>query len=460
MNRPEASSVPRPYGLAAVGRGLRTLASARIVLRDNFNNVQTEREEELERALAGALLSGTESARSPGAVVAIGLNWYLRNLPQAPLVVAVPKGDGTYEFEHEHPLVRLFRRPNSSMDQQLFDRQWRRDYLVTGECYLGTGVGIDGADPRSLSWLPQARMHAEIDRATGVTLFYRYTRADGTTQRLEFDQVAHFRWAMDEDWRAISPLEGVTPERATDREASRMVATILHNLGMPGGILSRRAPRAGELPLKPFDPDRVEKRFDRRFGGGGRGRVLVENDTLEFQKIAWSPDELAVPGLQHVSEERISACMGLDAVVLSLGAGLEHGTYNNQETARRKAWEGGATPINFALASAIEHRLLPLFDDRPGVMVAHDYSKVPALIEDQDQLAARAVKLTGSGLWSVEEGRVLTGKEAEFDPTHRRIIPSMQMEVDASGMLLDETPAERSAAAARAGSNGATGTAT
>ena len=441
--------MPRPYDLGILARGVRSLAALRIVTNDRFGVMKSEREEELERALGGAIVSGTFTPANPGAIVAIGLNWYLRNLPQAPLVVEVPTGPGEYEMDHEHPLVRLFRSPNPDQDPGLFERQWQRDYLATGECFIE--LDLAGRTPRGLRWLPQSRTRPVLDPANGATMFYRHTLQNGMPRTIPFDEVAHFRWSLGDDWRAVSPLQGVTPERVTDREASQMIGDLLANMGMPSAVISRRPPRPDDVPTKgKFDKKELGDNYDRKFGPGGRGRVLVTDHLIDYKTIAWNPDELALPNVQHVSEERVSACMGLDAVVLSLGAGLEHGTYNNQATAREKAWENGAQPVNLALSRAIQHRLLPLFDDRPGVRVGHDYTRVPALLEDQDAVATRAGKLGSQGFWSVEEVRAATGKAPEFDPTHHRIVPAMQTITDAAGGLLDDEPAT-----ARAAANGA-----
>jgi hypothetical protein len=59
--------------------------------------------------------------------------------------------------------------------------------------------------------------------------------------------------------------------------------------------------------------------------------------------------------------------LGIPAVVVGLGAGLERSTFTNMAEAREAAYESGLIPAQKILGEDIRFQLLPLFGDDPFV---------------------------------------------------------------------------------------------
>jgi hypothetical protein len=116
--------------------------------------------------------------------------------------------------------------------------------------------------------------------------------------------------------------------------------------------------------------------------------------------------------LHRVPEERISAVLGVPAIVAGLGAGLDRATYSNFREAREAFTETKLIPLWRSLAATLSMSLLPDFGDTTSTIVEFDITDVRALSDDQDAQATRLKTLVEAGIITVDEARAELGRPA------------------------------------------------
>ena len=101
--------------------------------------------------------------------------------------------------------------------------------------------------------------------------------------------------------------------------------------------------------------------------------------------------------------------IGLPAVVVGMGAGLDRATYANFKEARRVAFEEFLVPLWQDLADAWTEQLLPEFDQTLGRRVVYDTRSVMALRDDTDAQWRRAREAFAAGLIDRATARRMMG---------------------------------------------------
>jgi hypothetical protein len=131
----------------------------------------------------------------------------------------------------------------------------------------------------------------------------------------------------------------------------------------------------------------------------------------KIQQFGFSPDQLLLRELRRMPEERVTAVLGIPAVVVGLGAGLERSTFTNMAEAREAAYESGLIPAQkllgrrHPLPAACRCSARIPFDFRFGF----DLSKVRVLQEDLYRLTQRHDLAVRGGWELVSEARRASG---------------------------------------------------
>jgi hypothetical protein len=209
----------------------------------------------------------------------------------------------------------------------------------------------------------------------------------------------------------LSPLGSLFQEIFTDQEAATFAASLLKNMGVPGLVISPDG--SGEAP-DPDDVQATKEYIDEEFGAHKRGKPLVMSGATKVQQFGFTPQQLDLSMLRRVPEERVTAILGLPAVVVGLGAGLERSTFNNYSEAREAAYESNIIPTQRLMAEELRHQLLiPDYQDGndDGSEVAFDLRKVRVLQDDRGKEAERLGGLWSKGVITRAEARKPLGEE-------------------------------------------------
>jgi HK97 family phage portal protein len=354
----------------------------------------------------------TSTAPANAAIQAV-IRWICRTVPEAPLVVQTRAADGTLTPVPEHALLQLLARPNPFYSGLQLWTGALADLELTGNAYW-VKIRSGGARGRvvELWWVPAAQLEPRWpdDGTPPFISHYEYS-VQGQLVSLPVSDVIHFRLGFDPGniRKGLSPLMGLLREIATDDEASLFTASILHNLGVPGVVLS---PEAG-ISAADSDLEEIKLRFTERFGGAHRGQPLVLRGPTRVSVLSFSPEQMQLRELRRIPEERITAVYGIPAIVVGLGAGLDRSTFANFAEAREAAYESMILPLQRHLAADLEQQLLPDFADPARTRLTWDYSGVRVLQEDANAMMTRAVAGFQGGVLTRAEARQLVGQPAE-----------------------------------------------
>ena len=362
------------------------------------------------------------------AVVAC-VNWLARSFPEAPLVVTRSDSSGGRSIEPDHELARLLARPNPFYSGPVMLMAIIVDYVTAGNAYW---VKIRSQSGRvvELWWVPQSLIEPRWPAGGSAFISHYDYRTGARPVRLETDDVVHFRFGLDPEnpRKGLSPLASVLREIFTDDEAGNFSASLLKNLGVPGVILNPREPFGGsdeELEL-------VKEKFRETFGGDNRGDVMLMRGPTDVHVLSFSPEQMNLRDLRRIPEERVSAVLGVPAIVAGLGAGLDRSTFANMAEAREMAYESGIIPLQRLVAAELNEQLLPEFEEAPGAAVGFDLRDVRVLREDQRALAERLGVLVQRGVMKRSEARAELG--LSVDPTDEvYLLPKGLVEAGAGG---------------------------
>lgn len=339
-------------------------------------------------------------------VLTTPVRWLQRVASEAPLAVLDAEGDPLPDSQ----LQGLLDRPNDffSPQQLLAATFW--DLLVDGNAYW-ICIRDGNGRPAELWWAPAWSIHPEWpDNGTVFISHYEY-HVHGRVLNLPPEDVLHFREGADPRnmRKGMSPIRGLLREIFTDDEAATFTASLLMNSGVPGLILS---PSNTDHTITQEEGDAAEAKLGTKFTREGRGKPIVLTGPTQLHQFGFSPQQLDLSALRDVSEERVTAALGVPAAVVGFGAGLQSTKVGaTMRELVQLAWHNGVIPRQRIIAGEITRSLIDVF---PGnaEKVEFDLSDVQALREDQNALATRMERLVRSGVIT----RAMAQTELGFDP--------------------------------------------
>jgi HK97 family phage portal protein len=314
------------------------------------------------------------------------LLWIVRTYPEAPPMLFKLLPDGQEEAARQHPMLRLLQRPNKFYTAATLWMATLMDYYVDGNAYW-IKLRDKGGKVRELWWAPHWTMAPRGDEKTFIT---QYDYSPGGTEALALDpnDVVHFRFGLDsnDQRKGFSPLKSVLREVFTDDEAANFTAQLLRNMGVPGIVVS---PDGDQAPSE-TDVEETKAYIKARFTGDNRGEAIVMSGKTKVQQFGFSPDQMNLKDIRRIPEERVSAVLGVPAVVAGLGAGLDRSTFTNYAEAREAAYEQTIIPTQRINAEDMRFQLLTEFESDPFAWrVGFDLTNVRVLQEDRNRLEQR-----------------------------------------------------------------------
>jgi HK97 family phage portal protein len=382
----------------------------------------------------GNLLPGSrwDYAREAGclwqnSIVSICLGWKQRTFVEPRLQVCdVDPASDEETPVPSHPMVRLMRRPNDAYTDIDLLKAAVLSYDVDGNSYWMMARGGYGwGAPVQLWWIPHFMMTPVWESGGANYIDYYCYRVNGVDYKIDPKWIIHWRNGIDplNTRRGLSPLAALLREVCGENEAANMTAAIMRNVGVPGLVISPADPKV-EIPGPAAEA--MKQKFLSEFTGERRGEPMVVSNAIKVDMPGWSPRDMMVDFLRKVPEERISAALGVPAILAGLGAGLERSTFANFAEARKAYVENTLMPMQMELARCLDHQLLPLFESEEALdtrRTSWNYSKVNALQEDKDAVHQRNRDDYTAGLISLQEGRQAIGRDAAPEGTGHTFKP-------------------------------------
>ena len=354
---------------------------------------------------AGAFdVSSMGNGASNSAVVAC-LQTLGMSFSEATLMVKEYDKDGLQQELINHPFTMLMRRPNPYMSGDIVQQYIINAMHVSGDAYLikqknnaGQLVALYPLMPENVT--PKGNdneliTHYEYDTNTKSVLV---TPQDMVHIRLGLDQTNHRQ--------GFAPLRSVLREIYGDESAGQMATALLANSGVPNVVISPKQ----DFGLTETEAEQVQRAFKQKVGGKNRGMPLVLSGSMDVKKMAFSPTELDIGTLRRVPEERISAVLGVPAILAGLGAGLDRATYSNASELREFFTESKLIPLWKQISEELTQQvLLRDYEITDGTSAEYDFSDVRALQTDQDALYTRMNVGVQGGWITIKEAREEVG---------------------------------------------------
>jgi len=323
---------------------------------------------------------------------------------EPPLYVYLKNQQGM-ELIDKHPAAELLQNPNPNMTASLLNNYIVTSVAVSGDAFLLKLRNESGAVVQLVPLLPEM---VEVKGNTEQLITKYEYKQKGNTMSILPEDMIHLRERIDprNHRRGLAPLRSVMVEVLGDAAASQMGAALVKNTGVPSVVISPK----NDLSMTSDEAENIAEVFGRRFGGENRGRPLViSGGEVDIKTLSFSPKDLEIGKLRYINEERISAVLGVPAILAGLGSGLERATYSNAKELREFFTEQKLIPMWNHFANEFTKQLLIQdFEDNTDYCFKYDISDVRALSQDEDATMNRVTQGFNAGFVTVNEARQAT----------------------------------------------------
>ena len=350
--------------------------------------------------------------------------------------------DGDQEVVRKHPLTKLLERPNPFTSGNLLAHYMVVALSAYGDAYLYKNRNSDGNVVQLIPLMPNL-VEPKGDEDTLITHFKYAPHGGlgGNSIVVPTNDIVHIRNGIDPNnhRRGFAPLKSVLREILGDEAAGQYAAALLHNMAVPGVILSPKDDSMGG-PSKE-EAEAISAMYKQKFGGKNRGAPMILSGSMNVEVVSFSPDQMNLTELRKLPEERVSAVLGVPAILAGLGAGLDAATYNNTRELREFFTEQKLVPLWKSVASELTHQLLRKDFENDDLYVKYNLDDVRALSQDKDDIYKRMNTAVQGGWITIAEARKQAGLNT--DETHDLYLRPMNMverSVDGSAPQTEEEP--------------------
>jgi HK97 family phage portal protein len=341
-------------------------------------------------------------------IVAATLGWIGRTYPEAPIRIMRETAKGE-EAVPGHPLGALLKRPNPYYSGAQMWTPLMMSYILDGNAYLIKERTLGGG-VLALWYVPHWTMEPRWPADGSVFIDHYDYKVDGKVTQYAVEDVVHLPNGRDPKnmRKGLSQLKAALREIYTDNEITQYEAAMVQNRGTPGAIIS---PMTADQTLSEKEAAWVSENYFEKTTGANRGKPIVSLAAINVATPSFSPADMNLRQMRWTPEERISALIGIPAIVVGLGAGLEHATFANYQQAREAAYESFLMPVQSIIDEELTTQLMPDFGGDPALRVAHDYNDVRVLQPDLDAVFARVEKVFAGSIID----RATAKRELKFD---------------------------------------------
>lgn len=348
----------------------------------------------------------TEADPTKNSAVVASLKWATRAFVEAPIVTQ-RFSNGKYEAVPGHSASALLRKPNEFMSGTALWSAVITSLMLDGNAYI---VKVRNASGRVIElWYVS---HTQISPATSKAnpelyiSHYEY-KANGLIYNIPVTDVIHIKDGVNPDNPRLgfSGLASVIREILTDNECSVYSHSILKNFGVTGFTVSPK----GDSVIDEDNAAIIKAKLQAQFTGERRGEPLVLSQAVDITTNGHSPEQMALDKMRSIPEQRITAVLGIPAMVLGLASGNEQRTYANMAEARESVYESWIIPTYRNIAETLTNQLLPEFGNPSTERIIFDISEIRVLQEDSNKYSDRVLRQWQAGAITRGEARQALG---------------------------------------------------
>ena len=372
-----------------------------------------------------SMLDDIGDGSNNSAVVAC-LNVLATSFAEPKIKICYETEDGDVEAVKRHPVSLLLERPNPFTSGNLLAHYIVTSLSAHGDAFLYKNRNADGSVVELVPLMPDmVEVKGNEDQLITEFKYSPYGGLGSNSISLKTDDVVHIRNGIDPNnhRRGFAPLKSVLREILGDEAAGQYAAALLHNMAVPGVILSPKDDQMGG-PSKE-EAEAISAMYKQKFGGKNRGAPMILSGAMNVEVVSFSPDQMNLSELRKIPEERVSAVLGVPAILAGLGAGLDAATYNNTRELREFFTEQKLVPLWKAVASELTHQLLRVDYPADEYFAQYNLDDVRALSQDKDDVYKRMNTAVQGGWITVAEARKQAGLKT--DETHDLYLRPMNM---------------------------------
>ena len=347
--------------------------------------------------------------------------------------------------QKSHPLEQLLNRPNEFISGSILSHYIVTSLAAHGDAFL---MKVYDGQNNVVQLIPLMPNYVKVRGNTRELItHYEYHAVQKANLQEDYieiprENIVHVRQGMDPDdhRRGFSPLRSVMRELAGDEAAGQFAVALLHNMAVPGVILSPKDDSMGGPTRE--EAEGIAQSFKSKFAGANRGAPMIMTGAMDVDVVSFTPEQLNLTALRRLPEERVSSVLGVPAILAGLGAGLDAATYNNTRELREFFTEQKMIPMWSSVADELTHQLLhkDFENNNYDFFCAYDLDQVRALSEDKKEQVLTMNSGVQGGFVTISEARQALG--LEVDNSHDVYLRPLNMvavpEGETGVMTLDE----------------------
>ena len=298
-----------------------------------------------------------------------------------------------------HELAAVFQRPNPHTSQQQLMYATAAYLKINGNHYWWLVRGGGGRVEMIIPIRPD-RMKVIVEH-DGEVVGYTYT-VDGSSNRLEFDEVIHFKeFNPYNDHYGMPPLEAARRTLIDDVEAREYNTNLLRNSAVPRGAL------VTEQKISDRDFERLKVEWEAAHKGAlNANRVAILEKGLSFQNIGMSQKDMDFIDKLKMNRNEFGSIFGVPPSKLN---DTENQPYANAIVQERDFWHDTVIPTLSNVTDTINLNMWKLhgraFNTLEPIKVDSDLSNVLALRRESLDLAEADRENVAAGLRTINEIR-------------------------------------------------------
>lgn len=300
----------------------------------------------------------------------------------------------------QHPLTRLFRRPNKHMSQSMF-WQYVSTYVdIGGNCYIHKVRNVYG---QVIELRPYHSGHIVPVSESGQWVDYYQYSYENVQKELDPRDIIHIRsYYID----PLNPVLGISPVRAaginidTYNELMQTLYSYLRNNGVPSGVLTV------QQAVNAMQAESLKEQFQTNTTGRNRGKPIVLPSGMTYTQMGLDVSKMEAASQFAQYETAICGIYRVHPSVAMTMAGLQSSTYSNMQTAFQEYTSLTRVPTWNMWEEQVE---LSFGDEYPEVNVEFDTSNVAALQSDPDAVIYPVVATFNANIITVDEARQRMG---------------------------------------------------
>jgi len=350
-------------------------------------------------------------------VVMAPIHWITRNFTEAKAIVQ-RKVNRVWREQEGHKLGKLLTKPNAFYSGNMLWKATLVSALLDGNGYWRKLRNRFG-EVIELWYLPHFTIEPNWPRDGSVYISHYDYRPQGRGRLIQLDprDVVHLRYGgldPDNTRKGLSPVRPILREVFTDEEAANFAASILRNMGVPGGVMAPKDVGSAQA-LGSEEVLKMKEYVKNNFRGDQRGDWFVSGVPMQIEQFGFDPNQLMLGSLRDIAEERVCAMLGIPPSIVGFGAGLQQTKVGaTQRENRQSAWHNCIIPLHNDFGEQVSCSLIPDFVSRTDShRVWFDRSGVSAFEEDKTETARRAGILVEKGVITVADAQQMTGIEVD-----------------------------------------------